>query len=117
MQRERTLDADTKRLLADREGLACAVAMALDADALKDLNALAVALNHAEMDLDGVPSFELRDIPALCCFDLFDNVHTGGDPTPDRPSTPQVPVVWLSFLLGSDPFRKSDHVTEQSSGL
>ena len=110
MQRERTLDANTKRLLADREGLARAVAMTLDADTLKDLYALAVALDHAEMDLDGVPRFELRDIPALCCFDLFDNVHTGGDPTPDRPSTPQVPLVWFSFLMGSDPFRKSEAV-------
>jgi len=79
------------------------VAMALDANTLKDLNALAVALNHAEMDLDGVPSFELRDIPALCCFDLFDNVHTGGDPTPKPDPTPQVPLKVINFALGSDP--------------
>ena len=77
--------------------------MALDADTLKDLNALAVALDHAEMDLDGVPSFELRDFPALCCFDLFDNVHTGGILAQNRIRPRRYPSEVINFALGSDP--------------
>ena len=59
VQRERALDADTERLLADGEGLACAVALALDDNALKDLGAAASALDHLEVDAQAVACVEM----------------------------------------------------------
>ena len=58
MQRERSLDADAKRLLADREGLARAVALALDHDALEDLRAPARSLDHLEVDAQAVAAWK-----------------------------------------------------------
>ena len=54
VQRERPLDADAEGLLADGEGLARARALALEDDALEDLGAAAVALDHLEVDAHAV---------------------------------------------------------------
>ena len=54
VERERALDADAEGLLADREGLAHPLALALDHDALEDLRTAARALDDLEVDLDAV---------------------------------------------------------------
>jgi hypothetical protein len=62
MNRERPLDADSERLLADGERLAHAGALALDDDALEDLDAAALSLDHLEMDAHRVPGLEPRQV-------------------------------------------------------
>ena len=62
---ERALHADAERLLADGEGLARAVALALDDDALEDLGAAARALDDLEVDADAVARLEVRDAAQL----------------------------------------------------
>src|SRR5215210_2340207 len=59
---KRSLDADPERLLAHGERLANAGALALDHDALEDLDPRALSLDHAEMDAHGVARLELRDV-------------------------------------------------------
>ena len=80
MQRERALDADAEGLLADGERLAGTGALALDHDPLEDLDPLALALDHPEMDANRVPGLELRDVVAqlgaLECLD--DLAHKRG---------------------------------------
>ncbi len=58
VQRESTADANTERLLANREGLAHAVALALDDDALEHLRTAAVALDDLEVHADAVSGLE-----------------------------------------------------------
>ena len=73
---ERALDADAEGLLAHGEGLAHALALTLDDGALEDLDAVARALDHLEVDLDVVAGLELRDTLAqLLAFDVLDDVH------------------------------------------
>src|SRR5215475_3179755 len=60
VQRERPLDADAERLLADRERLAHAGALALDDDALEDLEPRPGALDHAKVHADAVSGLEPR---------------------------------------------------------
>jgi hypothetical protein len=62
MERERALDADAERLLADREGLPHAGALALDDDALEDLDAAALSLDHLEVDANRVAGLEDRQV-------------------------------------------------------
>src|SRR4051794_31298256 len=50
VQRERPLDADAERLLADGERLADAGALLLDHDPFEDLDAPALSLDHLEVD-------------------------------------------------------------------
>ena len=73
VQRERALDADAERLLADREGLAHAVALALDDDALEDLRAAARALDDLEVDAHAIARVEGRDAAQLGALEAFDN--------------------------------------------
>jgi len=76
VQRERALDANAKRLLADRKGLARTVALALDDDALKDLGTATSAFDHLEVDTQAVTSVELRDSAELCSLQGFnDGAH------------------------------------------
>jgi len=70
MQRERPLDPDAERLLAHREGLTYAGALALDDDALEDLDAAALSFDHLEVDADGVAGLELGQVrPQLALFE------------------------------------------------
>ena len=73
MQRERALDAYSKGVLADGEGLARPVALALDHDTLEDLGAAASALDHLEVDTQAVASVELRNSAELCALQAFDD--------------------------------------------
>src|SRR5581483_447488 len=76
MQRERPLDADAERLLADGERLARAGALALDDDALEDLEARARAFDDPEVDADAVAGFEPGTALAqLALLDRLDGVH------------------------------------------
>jgi len=62
VERERPLDADTEGLLADRERLSHARALPLDDDALEDLEAATLSLDHLEVDADRVAGFEDRQV-------------------------------------------------------
>ena len=70
---ERALHADAERLLADRERLARAVALALDDHALEDLGAPARALDHLEVDLHPVAGLEGRDAAQLGALEAVDD--------------------------------------------
>ena len=58
VERKRSLDAHAERLLAHGERLAHAGALALDDDALEDLDAPARALDDLEMHAHGVACLE-----------------------------------------------------------
>src|SRR3954454_23020056 len=64
VHREGALDADAEAHLAHGEGLARAAALAADHDALEDLDPGAVALDDADVHLDGVAGTELGDVVA-----------------------------------------------------
>src|SRR2546426_58765 len=59
VERKRALHADSERLLAHGEGLVHARALTLDAGALEHLDALARALDHAEVHARRVARLEL----------------------------------------------------------
>ncbi len=70
MQGERPLDPDAEGLLPHGEGLARTRALALEDDALEDLDPGPLALDHLEVDADGVPRLELGDVrPHLGALD------------------------------------------------
>src|SRR4051794_36382810 len=78
MQGERPLDADAEGLLADGERLARASALALDHDALEDLDPAALALDHLEVHADGVARLELGQVRAqLALLDGLDEAVHG----------------------------------------
>jgi hypothetical protein len=64
VQREDALHAHAAGDLADRERLAHAAVLARDADALERLDALLLALAHADVHAQGVARAELRDVVA-----------------------------------------------------
>src|SRR5215210_1443630 len=64
VHREGALDAHAEAHLADGERLADAAALAADDHTLEDLDAGAVALDDADVHLDGVPGAEARDVVA-----------------------------------------------------
>jgi hypothetical protein len=75
---ERALHADAERLLAGGEGLARAVALALDDDALEDLGSTARALDDLEVDAHAVARLEAGDAAELRAFEgLDDHGHSG----------------------------------------
>jgi len=86
MERERPLDADAERLLADREGLPGAGALALDHDPFEHLNAAALALDHLEVDAHGIARLEpgaiAAQLPLLKVLD--DPMHKNGPAGPRR---------------------------------
>ena len=82
MERERALDTDAERLLADGERLARTRSLALDDDALEDLDALAGALDHLEVDADRVTGLEDGDVAQLRLLDALDDcAHGKGRPS------------------------------------
>src|SRR5205085_8960730 len=83
VQRERPLDTDAERLLADRERLARARSLPLQDDALEDLDPLALALDHLEVHAHRVSRFELRDpVAQLRALEAVDDVaHAERRPT------------------------------------
>ena len=79
VHRERPLDADAERDLADRERLAQAPVLAADHHALEHLNPLATPLHHPDVHLHGVAWAELRDIRAqVGLLDEIGLVHDSG---------------------------------------
>src|SRR4029077_6990607 len=70
VQRERPLDADAERLLADGERLAGPGALSLEHDPLEHLGAAAVTLDHLEVDAHAVARGEGRQaLPPLATLD------------------------------------------------
>ena len=86
MNRERPLDADAEGLLANRERLAHARALPLDHDALEDLEAPPLALDHLEMHAHRVSRLELRNaVTQLRAFEFLDDLaHTKRGRKPAR---------------------------------
>src|SRR2546421_12993783 len=80
MERERPLDADPERLLAHRERLPGAGALALDHDPFEDLDAPALTLDHLKVDAHGVAWLEPGAIAAqLALFEVLDDpIHKNG---------------------------------------
>src|SRR3954447_6217119 len=72
MQGERTLDPDAEGLLADGEGLADPLALALDDHALEDLRAATRALDDLEVDLDAIPGLEAGHAAQLRALERVD---------------------------------------------
>src|SRR4051812_44189480 len=72
VQGERALDTDAEGLLAHREGLTDALALALDDDAFEDLRAAPRALDDLEVDLDAVPGLEAGDAAQLRALEGVD---------------------------------------------
>src|SRR5829696_1836519 len=78
VHREGALDTDAEAHLADGEGLADAAALTADDDALEDLDARAVALDHAHVHLHGVPGAEVGDVAAQRVgVECVQGVHVG----------------------------------------
>src|SRR5262245_10032233 len=76
MQGKRALDADAVADLADLEGLTQAGARASDHDALEDLEAFLLPLDHPDVHLEGVAGRELGDVAAEACLvDQVGGVH------------------------------------------
>ena len=76
MHREGALDAHAEADLADREGLAVGRSGAADDGALEDLDAFAVALGDAIMDLDRIAHIERGDVLVdLLLFKCADDIH------------------------------------------
>ena len=73
VHRERALHADAERRLADREGLADALALALDHHAFEDLGTAASALNDLEMDANAVTRGEVGDAAKLLTLEAVDH--------------------------------------------
>ena len=73
MQRERPLDADAERVLADGERLAGTGALPLEDDAFEDLNPLARAFDDAEVHPHRVARLEARDLTQLAALDVLDD--------------------------------------------
>ena len=86
VHRERPLDTDAERDLADGERLAQAAVLASDHDALEHLNPLAVPLDHPDVHLHGVAWAEVRDIRAeIGLLDQIGLVHDSGCRLYQRP--------------------------------
>src|SRR3954468_16758911 len=75
---EGALDAHAEADLADGEGLADATTLTADDDALEDLDARAVALDHAHVDLHRVAGAEVGDVAAQRVgVECVQGVHVG----------------------------------------
>src|SRR5581483_217695 len=74
VERERPLDTDAERLLAHGERLAHAGALPLEHDPLEHLEAPPLALDHLEVDADGVSRLEPRDGAQLGALEVLDDV-------------------------------------------
>ena len=96
VDRERPLDADAERLLADGERLADAGALALEHRALEHLRTAAGALDDLEVDLDAVPRVEVGDAFAqLLALEILDDLAHGNKRArgPQRPARERRMVV------------------------
>src|SRR5581483_2718592 len=76
VQRERALDADAERVLADGERLPRARALPLDHDPLEHLDALPVALDDLEVHAHRVARLEAGHVAQLAALDVLnDRAH------------------------------------------
>jgi hypothetical protein len=73
MHGERPLHAHAEGVLADRERLAHALALALDHHALEDLRPPAIALDDLEVHAHPVPGRELGNAPELRALEAVDD--------------------------------------------
>src|SRR5207249_1027739 len=74
VQRERPLDADAGGDLPHGERLAHARALALDDDPVEHLDAAARALDHLEVNANGVAGLEERHFAQLSALDVLNDV-------------------------------------------
>src|SRR3979490_1014344 len=113
IQRKDALDAFPIGDLADREVLVQAAAGAADAHALIGLHARALALDHLDIDDDGIARTEIGDFLAggklrhLLFFELFNHIH-GISPSaaPDfRPSRAACRAGFYAKVAALSPLR------------
>ena len=74
VERERPLDADAGGDLPHRERLADARALALDDDPVEHLDATTRALDHLEVNADGVAGLEVRHLAQLGALEILNDV-------------------------------------------
>src|SRR5262245_18492615 len=80
VQRERSLHADPEGLLPHGECLSRPTALALDHDALEDLGAPPVALDHLEVNAHAIPGVEPGTLLERSLLEVVDDgAHGGGD--------------------------------------
>ena len=91
---ERALHADAEGLLADREGLARTVALALDHHALEDLRTATRAFDDLEVDADAIARLEAGDAAQLGALKAFDDSAHGKEKA--RRSAPRVGWVMVA---------------------
>ena len=91
---ERPLHADAEGLLADREGLAHPLALALDDDALEDLRAATRALDDLEVDLDAVAGLEPGDAAQLRALEAVDDGAHGEKRAASQGLAPRNGLEW-----------------------
>src|SRR4051794_15094542 len=77
VQRERALHTNAEGLLADGEGLADPLALALDHHALEDLRTTPRALDDLEVDLDAIPGLEAGNTAQLRALERVDKSAHG----------------------------------------
>jgi hypothetical protein len=76
VQGKDSFDTHAVGYFAHREGRTDTIVMPLDADALKDLDALLVTLGDLHMHTQRIPTFERGDIfPHIFHADVIDRVH------------------------------------------
>src|SRR3954447_13162600 len=94
VRRERPFHADAEGLLAHGEGLAHALALALDDHALEDLGAAARALDDLEVHLEPVARLEARDAAQLGALEgIDDRAHGERAPAGVDPPRKRRPMV------------------------
>ena len=100
---ERALHADAEGLLADREGLARTVSLALDHHAFEDLRAATRALDNLEVDADAIARLEAGDAAQLGALKGFDDSAHGKEKA--RRSAPRVGSVMVAEGAAAAPLR------------
>jgi len=106
VERECSLDADTKRLLPHGERLARARALPFDHDALEDLDTPSLALDHLKVNADGIAWLESGAIAAqLPLLEVLDDtMHKNGPRWGRRPmlATPFQPRLVQIALFAAE---------------
>ena len=79
VERECSLNTDTKRLLADNECLTCAITLTADYNALEDLGTTASTFNYLKVNFDSVARIKIWYAAQLCAFKIVDDcAHSKG---------------------------------------
>src|SRR5215207_605243 len=103
VQGERALDTDAEGLLADGEGLAHPLALALEDDALEDLRTAARTLDHLEVDADPVAGLKSGHPAELRALEVVDD----GAHSEEKPREPREAVAAAAYGSEAPPDRSA----------